>query len=275
MVNELLDSVIFVVVDPAQDKPLALERALLTAEKIAKNQNVSQPKLHIFVAVDSDNTDTSADNPAVHRDSTWFFDQVITPLETSGLEYSLQMSWSSDWYGSILSESQRFNAEMIMVPLMSRPSSHERIFNESIWRLLRTANAPVLVVQPGAQRQRKIILAAINIQSHKPEYQRLNDLIIERGHWAANNYDAELHIVNAYEDSLNYPDRAQLARKTEVDTANIHVHAGDPDEVIAQVSKKISADLVLLGTQSRSSRWRGNTSEKIITQVSCDLLTIN
>jgi universal stress protein E len=267
--------IIVVVVDPAQDRPLALERAMLTAERVAHNQSASPPKLHIFIAVDYDNTDTSADNPAIHRDSEWFFDQIITPLETSGLDYSLKMSWSSDWYGSIILEAKRVNSEMIMLPLISRPSTHERIFNESIWRLLRTASAPVLIVQPGAQEQRKTILAAVNFQSHVPEYQRLNDLIIERGRWAATNYSADLHFVNAYKDSLNYPDRSQLASTTEVDTAHIHVKAGDPDEVIAQVASEIGADLVLLGTRARSNRWRGNTSERIITKVSCDILTIN
>lgn len=275
MSNESTERTIFVVVDPAQDRPLALERAMLTAEKVAQVQGIPAAKNHIFIAVDYDNNDTSADNPAMHRDSEWFFDQIITPLETSNLEYSLQMSWSSDWYGSIVAESKRVGAEMIMLPLMTRPSAHERIFNESIWRLLRTAECPVLVVQPGARQQRKSILAAINLQSHKPEYQRLNDLIIERGHWVASNYDAELHIVNVYKDSLNYPDRAQLANKTQVDTANIHVKSGDPDEIIAQVATEIDADLVVLGTRARSSRWRGNTSERIITKVSCDILTIN
>ena len=91
---------------------------------------------------------------------------------------------------------------------------------------------------------------------------------------AANN-NAELHIVNAYEDSLNYPDRAELANKTQVDTAKIHVRAGDADEVIATLAKELKADLVVLGTRKRSSRWRGNTSEKIVTKVSCDILAIH
>ncbi len=265
---------ILIVVDPAQDKPLALERVLHTARK-ASGGSLAPPKLHILLAVDSDNTDTSAENPAVFRNATWFFDRLINPLQESGLEYALEMSWSSDWYGSIISASKKLSPELIMLPLMSRPSGHERIFNESIWRLLRTAESPVLVVQPESPDERKTILAAINIQSHKPEYQELNDMIINRGQWLAENHGADLHIVNAYTDSLNYPDRTQLANKTQVDTANIHVKSGDPDDVIAGVAKEIGADLVVLGTRKRSSRWRGNTSEKIVTQVACDILAIH
>ncbi|WP_101758944.1 universal stress protein [Oceanicoccus sp. KOV_DT_Chl] len=267
---------IFIVVDPAQDKPLALNRALNTANLNAGQiPGISPPRLHIFMAVDCDNTDTSAGNPAMHRDSNWLFQNVITPLQSSGLEYSLEMSWSDDWYGSIIAAAEKIDPELLMLPLVSRPSDHERIFNESIWRLLRTAKCPVLVVQPNSPEQRKIILAAVHFQSHKPSYQRLNELIITRGRWLVERSGAELHIVNAYKDSLSYPDRAKLANETKVDTANIHVRAGEPEEVIAAVAKELGADLVMLGTRNRSRRWRGNTAEKIITKVSSDILTIN
>ena len=164
---------------------------------------------------------------------------------------------------------------MILLPMVARPSSHERIFNESVWRLLRTVDCPVLIVQPGSPEERNKVLAAVNFQSHKPEYQLLNDVIIGRSQWIASLYSADLHFVNAYSDSLNYPDRTQLANKTAVDTAHIHVTAGAPDEVIADTVKSLGVDLVVLGIRNRSSRWRGNTAEKIITQVNCDILAIN
>lgn len=267
---------IFIVVDPAQDKPLALDRALSTASISAgEAAGISPPRLHIFMAVDCDNTDTSADNPAIHRDGGWFFERVITPLDASGLEYSIEMSWSSDWYGSIITSAEKRSPELIMLPLVSRPAEHGRIFNESIWRLLRTAKFPVLVVQPGSPEQRKVVLVAVNYQSHKPEYHQLNQKLIAGGHWLAGRSGAEVHIINAYKDSLNYPDRTQLANETKVDTANIHVKAGAPEDVIASVAKEIGADLVMLGTRNRASRWRGNTAEKIITKVSCDILAMN
>lgn len=270
-----LDRVIIVVVDPAQDEPIALNRVLNTVSRSAENEKNLAPKIHVLMAVDCDNTDTSAKNPAMHRDSDWFFQNVRSPLLESGLDYSIVFSWSSDWYGSIIEESKKYHPELIMLPLMSKPSTHERLFNESIWRLLRTAECPVMAVQPSSPAIRKTILVAVNFQSHKPEYQELNDLIVARGQWIAGKYGADLHIVNAYSDSLHYPDRAQLAEKTGVDTANIHVKAGDPDEVIADVANSINADLVVLGIRKRSSRWRGNTSQKIVTKVDADILAIH
>ncbi len=266
---------VFIVVDPAQEQPLALDRALITAKLLSKDSSIPAPEPHILLSVDMDNTDTSADNEQVCRGSDWFFEKIIDPLKATEMQYSIEMSWSTDWYGSIIKGAEKQNAELIMLPLATRPSERERIFSDSIWHLLRTATCPILVVQPGAKPQRKTILAAVNFQSHKPEYQRLNELIISRAQWTAKNYGADLHVVNAYQDSLNYPDRAKLASETEVDTSHIHVRIGAPDEIIAEVAKEIDADILVIGTRGRSSRWRGNTSEKIITQVDCDILSIH
>lgn len=275
MPNTPLSGKILIVVDPAQEQPTALDRALMTVKLAKVSTDASIKPLHILLAVDMDNTDTSADNEQIYLNRDRFFEKIVNPLQESGVGYTMEMSWSTDWYGSIVKAAEKQEAGLIMLPLSVRPSGRERLFNESIWHLLRTATAPILVVQPGAKPQRKTILAAVNFQSHKPEYQRLNELIIARAQWTAANYGADLHVVNAYKDSLNYPDRAKLATETQVDTANIHVRIGEPDEVIAEVAKEVDADILVIGTRGRSSRWRGNTTEKIITQVECDILSIH
>lgn len=267
--------VIFIVVDPTQDEPLALLRALIVTKIASENKDLVLPKIHVFIAVDHNNTDTSSANPAMHRSGQWLYENIVNPLIASGLEHSFEFSWSSDWYGSIVSESQRHNLEMIMLPMVKRPSNHERLFSDSIWHLLRTAQCPITLVQPGSSDKRKVILAAVNYTSDKPEYKRLNDLIIQRGQGMVDYIDADLHIVNAYKDSLNYPDRTRIANESKVDRTKIHVRSGDPEAVIADVAKEISADVVLLGIQHRTNRWRGNTAEKIITKVGCDVMTIN
>lgn len=269
---------LFIVVDPSQAEPVALDRALITARLVGKNMSqeaVEALKLHIYVAVDFDNIDTSADNEQAYRDADWFFERILTPLQESGFQYSVEMSWVSDWYAGITTAAQRAQAERIMIPLAHKPRPHERLFGESVWHLLRTAPCPVLLCQPDSKSKRDKVLVAVNVQSHKPKYQRLNDELIQRGRWFADNYDAELHFVNAYSDSLHYPDRAQLAQKSGVERGQIHVRAGEPADVISAVAKEIDADVVVLGTATRASRWRGNTSERIITRIDSDILVIN
>lgn len=266
---------ILIVVDPAQDQHLALERTVVSIDMLGGAGVEPRPQLHVLVAVDMDNADTSPRNERIFRNSDWLMEHIVEPLGRSGLKSSVIMSWSSDWYGSILKTMESTDAGIVILPLMQHPSGRERLFNESIWRLLRTSSRPVLITQPGAKSKREKILVAVNFQTHNEDYQRLNPVIIDRGQWMADMYGAELHIVNAYSDSLHHPDRSRLARESGVDRANIHTRVGDPDVVIADVAREIDADIVVLGTRGRSSRWRGNTSERIITRVECDILCIH
>lgn len=275
MPNESLPENILVVVDPSQDEPLVIDRALHSAS-IMHSEGLNQhPKMHVFLCVDMDNVDTSAGNKNLRRDSTWFQTRIVEPLQKSNIQFTVEMSWSDDWYGAISDASERINADLIMLPMVKKPSASGRIFNESIWRLLRTAKCPVIILQPGAKPSREKTLAAVNFQSHKEEYRELNDVIIRTSHWIAKSYQSDLYVVNSYSDSLNYPDRSQLATKTQVDSSRIFVRAGEPDEVIASIAAEIDADMVVLGVRRRSSRWRGNTAEKIILNVDCDILAIN
>lgn len=265
---------VLVVVDPSSPGGLlALERALVTNAEIAKTSYGKPLEIKVLLAVDTDNVDTSADNPDILRDSGWMMDKVVGPLGERGYPFKVEVSWSTDWYGTILRAARSEPVDTIMLPLASKPHERGRLFNESVWRLMRTASAPILFAQPNVAPQRKVLLAALNIQSHKPEHQQLNESTLVRAKGMASLFGAELHVVNAYEDSLNYPDRSQLAAMTGIDTANIHVLAGETDDVIRKVAKDINADLLILGTRPRPNRWRGTTAERIITRLDCDIMT--
>ncbi len=265
---------VLVVVDPSSSGGLlALERALSTNDEIAKTAYGKPLEIKVLLAVDTDSVDTSADNPAILRDSDWMMEKVVAPLSDRGYPFSVQVSWSTDWYGTILRVARAEQIDSIMLPLATKPHERGRLFNESVWRLMRTAQAPVLFAQPNSAPKRKVLLAALNVQSHKPEHQKLNESTLVRARGMASLFGAELHVVNAYEDSLNYPDRSQLVAMTGVDSANIHVMAGETDDVIRQVATKINADLLILGTRPRPNRWRGTTAERIITRLDCDIMT--
>ena len=117
-----------------------------------------------------------------------------------------------------------------------------------------------------------VVAIIVTIQ---PEYQELNKAVIERGHWYADKYDAELHIVNAYDSSLHYPNRSQPTKTTKVASGNIHVKAGNSADVITAVAKELAADVTVIGVRRRYKRWRGDTSGKLIMQLDSDVLAIN
>ncbi|MCA0902009.1 universal stress protein [Microbulbifer agarilyticus] len=268
--------VVFVVVDPNDERHVALDRALATAR-----ERNPQPKLAVFVAVDGEAVDTRAVNDHLFRDEFWFRDQIRKPIEEAGVEFDITVCWSSDWQAAIIQESKRCNAEMIYLPVHAR-SSNRFTFAESKWQVLKQAKCPVVLIRPGAQDRRKVVLATVNYQAQTTQQRQLNRQITERASYIAEVYGAELHLVNAFLDSMLYPDRgalAKLATKTGVPTDRIHVKQGYTNEVVAEIAKEINAELVVMGTLNQygetGSLLRGNTAERVIGSLDIDVMVCN
>lgn len=264
---------VFVVVDPNDDRHIALERAVITSKFRSPS-----PKLIIFVAVDGEAVDTRASNDHLFRDESWFRDQIRKPVEEAGLECEIQVCWSSDWQAAIIQESKRSDAEMIYLPVHAK-TTRRFTFADSKWQVLKKAKCPVVLIRPGAHDKRKVVLAAVNFQADKDKQKVLNREIIERAKYIASNYDAELHFVNGYLDSMLYPDRGALANQTGLPADRIHVKQGYTAEVVAGVASAIDADLVIMGTLnqlgSTGTLLRGNTAERVIGGLDIDVMVCN
>ncbi len=262
---------VLVVIDPTKDNHPALDRAIITSHIRSLH-----PYIHVFMGVDGDSIDTSATNPALYRDADWFLN-LLKPLRDEGLKYSSQASWSTQWQQSILEAAAQIEADLIVIADYSIKAS-AGFLSDSNWALLRKSQCPVLIVRPEAQPQRETVLAAINVQAKDERYLALNEKVLARGKWMADRYGAAFHVVNAYSDSLNYPDRGQLVRDTGLDAECIHVKQGSPEDVISEVANALNADVVVIGTLAREGvlrAMRGNTSEKVIGKLTQDVMTLN
>ncbi|MBU3071479.1 universal stress protein [Aestuariicella sp. G3-2] len=262
---------LFVVVDPTQKEHVALERAVITS----RLRDVS-PKLKVFVAVDPAAVSLDAENPDLYRTSEWF-EKLEQPMKDEGLDFTLVICWSTQWHEAVLQGAKRTEADLILMPDYSSKESRNR-FSDAKWQVLRHATCPVLICRPGADSQRKVVLAAVKMQDSSPQYTELCDKVIARGKWMAERYGADFQVVNAYSDSLNYPDRGNMVRKLGIDSDKIHVRQGPPDEVVAEVAQEVNADIIVVGTLRRRGvmlAMRGNTSEQVMGRVKQDIMTLN
>lgn len=264
---------IFVVVDPNDNEHVALERVILTAAL----RDV-KPLVHAFVAVDPDAVDTRSVNEQLFRDLGWFEDVIKGPLAKAGVDFNLEVSWSSEWKKSIVESAKRFQADLIYLPVHALTSSSRSLFTESKWELLKGASCPVVLIRPGANTARKVILAAVNFQAERDVQKELNKKIIEQAKLYADIYHADLHVVNGYLDSLRYPDRSRLLAETGLPNNRIHIDHGYTSEVVSELAEKIDADLIVMGTLGQngmSKTRRGNTAERLIRAVDTDVMVIN
>lgn len=267
---------LFVVVDPNDNQHIALERAIIIA-KLIKD---SKPSIHAFVAVDGDAVDTRSVNDHLYRDLTWFDEHIKKPLTDAGIDFTLEVSWSREWQKSIMESAKRRDSDLIYLPVHASESSSNRrlFFTESKWELLKGAYCPVVLIRPGANAQRKVIIAAVNTQAQRDVQIELNRKILQTAKFYAEAYDADLHVVNGYLDSLNFPDRTKLLKESGLPNEKVHILNGYTSDVVSALSEKLSADLIVMGTLGQNGMTktrRGNTAERLISAVDTDVMVIN
>lgn len=260
-----------VVIDPSHDRHLALERMI----QIVHQQKKWDLDFHLIMGFESgDKTDDGTPMEVV-RNSSWF-SELLRPLDEAGVKYTSEFFWTRDWRKSITDAAARYNCDTIM--LSEASAEHKRGFTDSKWNLVRHANCDVVICDVGTNAPIKTILAAVNTQAKDAAHVATAEKILERGLFLADYFEAELHVVNAYKDSEDFPDRALIGRMSGLPRENIHRDMGKPEDVIAIVAEKVDADIVILGISPRrglSATFSSHTSEKVMEKIDIDVVALS
>ncbi len=255
---------LLVVINPAQEVQPALNRAVINAT----GRGADDP-VHITLLICSD-PKNRGNGAAPQRNKAWL-DELLQPLAAGSVSHQVLFSWSDDWADSILSAAETNENDTILISHYG--GSSDKVLSDELWYLLRNIQVPTTLVQDQERKgARESILVALKAQNEK--YHELNARVIDKGRWLAEIYGAELHVVNAYDDAMDFPDQEQLLRETGVPRANLNIKTGAPEQVIKDVADAVNADLLLIGTARRTglrAALRGNTIEKIIDKLDCDI----
>jgi universal stress protein E len=260
-----------IVVDPSHERHLALERML----DIIKQRREWVLDYHLLVGFEgADKADPNAPTEVV-RGRDWF-NELLKPLGELGVEYTSDFFWTADWRKSITDAAERYACDTIM--LCESSAEHKRGITDSKWDLVRQAKCDVVIVDEGTKAPIKVVLAAVNTQAKDEVHQALNEKIIERALFLAEYFEAELHVVNAYKDSEDFPDRGLIGRMSGLPRENIHRDMGKPEDVISGVVEKVDADMVVLGISPRqgiAARFSSHTTEKVMEKITIDVVALS
>jgi universal stress protein E len=260
-----------VVVDPSHDRHLALERML----EIVRQQRKWDLEFHLIMGFESgDKTDTDTPMEVV-RGSDWFAD-LLRPMDELGVSYTTEYFWTRDWRKSITDAAARYGCDTIM--LSEASAEHKKGLRDSKWDLVRHATCDVVICDVGTASPIKTILAAVNTQQLDEPHVALAEKVLERGLALADYFEAELHVVNAYKDSENFPDRSLIGRMSGLPREHIHRDMGKPEDVIAGIAEKVGADMVILGISPRkglSATFSSHTTEKVMEKIEIDVVAIS
>lgn len=190
----------------------------------------------------------------------------------------------------------------------------DRLFGSDDMHLLRKCPCPVWLLKPGVPRRFRNILAAVDVDdAYSPRELELrltlNDQVLKLATSLAVTEFARLHIGHAWDaigvGSLRsgflrslqaqlalYIEQIRLHRKDNLDRLlqrlasdvgpevleiQPHLVNGTPREAIPALASAVEADLVIMGTVTRTGIPGfivGNTAEMILSQITCSVLAV-
>lgn len=272
---------IFVILDPTtMEQP-----SLVMAESIAQDFNAQRSEaatVHVYCCVDEKSI---RDEPGVEwsqacadtreRAGEWV-ERIVTPTRSLGLTVDTEVEVSKDWRKAIVAALARQNC-VLAIKGMSQHPRLRRLFRETTdWQLLRDSTCPVYLVKTSPKRPVRKVLAAIKHRTEKKVYTDANNAILATARGISDGLGAELHVVTAYKDNFNYPDRQKFADRCGLPRQQVRAELGSPQEAIATAAAELDADLVVIARvgQPGGKRDVGHTAEKVIDALDTNLLVL-
>jgi universal stress protein E len=236
---------------------------------------------------------------ALIKNCELWLESFANEAKKQDIEISTEVHWQKNLHDAVMVSMNSTNFDLVIKGTEAHHGIVDRIFTHSDWNMLRHCPAPVLLVKSSKPWLNNRILASIDATSHEEKHRLINENILDFAEHLSDHFATDLHLINSYPmvalafamvPEVTAPDDIQkyitqqhrtacekYANKYSIDDDHIHIIEGDPDDVIETMSKEIEADLVVIGSIAReglSGVLLGNTAERIVDRVSCDVLVI-
>lgn len=292
-----------VVIDPHREQQPAFEHALQSARMTSR-------ALHLFACIHYENeADIAGNRDEEHKARILaryqnVLDELQQRAQGLGVEATSELHWDQKWRQRIV-ETTRRRTDFMVFKSSRVHRQAERVGATSDWALLRESPCPVLLMHDNSSWANRRVLAAINLGTQDKAHQRLNEKIIAMANSFRDEYGADVHFVNSVpreqiahrdtsgdDDLMFFTVPGDFAKTTThapevteelllqhcaTDQAHVHIDRGDPVENLLLEAEKLDVDLIIVGTIARTGmkgRIIGNTAEKLLDKVKCDLLTL-
>jgi universal stress protein E len=275
---------ILVVIDPTQDEQPALDRAV-------KMGAGTKDYLHAFLCdypCQKDLADSNSKHEAkvaLQKKSHKRLDTLLADLGEQSFEIGTEVYWNQDWPRSVAFVSARRHCDLIIKAMSPERGTAFR-FKSSDRYILRHASCPVLLARPDGSGVYKRVVVAVNLDSADEAQIRLNNVVVRNAKALAKDVGASLHLVSAYKRPINrmllensddeLALEALVSQTFDIDVNHVELRQGSPKEVILQVASRTD-DVLVIGTRVRtgvSGALIGNTVEKVLKEIGCDILAV-
>jgi nucleotide-binding universal stress UspA family protein len=231
-------------------------------------------------------------------------DNVIEPAKRQGVRISGKVLKGTPFV-AIIREVLRHHHDLVMKTATGSGGLRAMLFGTTAMHLFRKCPCPVWLLKPSRRKKYSRILAAIDPVSSHPERDSLTKKILDLATSLAKREAGELHVVHAWQlpgekflrgkrVDIDQDEIAKLLAETrqahekEMQCAlypyeqtghrfKMHLLKGDPAVHIAETARKRRADVIVMGTITRTGvagLFIGNTAERVLQQVDCSVVAV-
>ena len=210
------------------------------------------------------------------------------------------LTWSENAWQEILRFAISRRCDLVVTDSQRRNRWERLTLGKDDWQLIRHAPMPLLVARADAPKHYKEIVVAVDPMHSHDKPAELDRSLMEGACALAKRHQSSISVINvvlpvlmippaAITPSAPLPEETQdlvavherrvsdLIQSVRCNVADRRVVSGVPqDEIVGYVADR-GADLLVIGAVSRSRLSRlliGNTAEKVLDRVPCDLLII-
>jgi nucleotide-binding universal stress UspA family protein len=229
---------------------------------------------------------------------------AIEPMRQEGLEVRAKLLFGKPFL-EIIREVLRENHDLVIKAAQGEGELKGMLFGSTAMHLMRKCPCPVWVVKKGGSERYNRIIAALDPDPSDGQRQELSAKIMDLASSLAKLEQSELLVVHAWllygetilRGGVGRMDQGEMDRlvreaeathkrglhdlleKYDLQGLNYQVHLikGEAGRVIPELAAKKEADLIVMGTLSRSGVAGfliGNTAEKILHKVDCSVLAV-
>jgi len=216
----------------------------------------------------------------------------IDPITKMGVAASTHIEWNSECAKAACYRAKEIRANLI-VATKAAATENDRDSNgrNDEQTLLRHAPCPVLLARPANRSYGGVVLAAVDTQTMDDTHLALNNAILAAAFNMAEDTDSTVHLVCALDEKkavathLGFEyledissEQAKIAGHFDLPLDQVHVQLGNPQMIIQNCAETLSTDILVIGTKARkgvAGIFIGNTAEKVLSKIFCDVLVVN
>jgi len=292
---------ILAVVDFRQSKHFALPRAIEYSKQFGGKVTILANCYEGFM--DFIPSSSSIDHDKIKaeaiKQNKKKLEELVDGIDHQEVDLELEILWSKSLHDGLIDYVNKNDFDLVVKTAHRHNPLEKLLFTPTDWHLLRDTQTNLLFVKKNQWTNRKGVLGAINIEDDE-KHRKLNKRIINTTVELADAAQCKANIINTFPwpmvqlDKFKYlfdnQDPFLTIKETHAKSVNNFVNSVtefkgniiigeglEPEETIPKLAKSTHSSLLVMGSVGRKGIEAvivGNTAEKILDELECEVLVL-